>query len=126
MTTYRLKACPIGVLPVPGWECFFGRNDTTMHDLTFYVWIVRAKGVIGLIDAGLPESPRDLQALDAANQKVDKRCIYRNVVSLKSLLAREKFGPNQIDFVAITQPIAYHTGGLVQEYFPRARVYMSR
>src|SRR5207247_1236316 len=79
MTTYRLKACPVGILPVPGWECFFGHNDTTMQDLAFYVWIVRAKGLIGLIDAGLPQSPRDLQALDAANQKVDKRCVYREL-----------------------------------------------
>lgn len=126
MTTYRLKACCVGVLPVPGWECFFARNDTTLHDLAFYVWIVRGRGTIGLVDAGLPVDPDDLKTLTAANQTVDKRCVYRNVVSLKSLLAREKIRPEHIDFLAITQPITYHTGGLLEKYFPRAHVFMSR
>jgi glyoxylase-like metal-dependent hydrolase (beta-lactamase superfamily II) len=126
MTTYTLKACPIATLPVPGWECFFGKNDTTMHDLTFYVWIVRGGGKIGLIDTGLPLNPADLAALDAANQKVDAQCVYSRITLLPDLLRRENLTPQQIDFVVITQPITYHTGGLVAELLPRAQVWMSR
>lgn len=124
--TYKLKACPIGTVPVPGWECFFGRNDTTLHDLTFYVWIVRGGGRVGLIDAGLPIEPEDLRLLDVANQKVDKRCVYSDVVLLGDLLKHERLRPADIDFVAITQPITYHTGGLLPQFFPRAQVWMSR
>ena len=41
MTEYTLKAVPIASLPLPGWECFFGQNDTKFYDAIFYVWIVR-------------------------------------------------------------------------------------
>ena len=127
MITYSLKACQIAVLPVPGWECFFGRNDTTMHDLAFYVWIVRGNGLVGLIDTGLPLNSYDLARLDeATDQKVDTACVYREIVLLDSLLEREGLTPGQINFVLITQPITYHTGGLVSRLFPRAKVHIPR
>ncbi len=126
MTTYQLKACPIATVPAPGWVSFFGRNDTEMVPLVFYVWIVRGGGKIGLIDTGLPIDAEDRRRLDAANQKVDKRCVYSDVVLLGELLKREGIRPEQIDFVAITQPITYHTGGLLPDLLPRAEVYISR
>ena len=126
MTTYSLKACPIGTLPVPGWECFFGRNDTTMHDLAFYVWIVRGNGMVGLIDSGVPLDPGDLARLDKANQAVDPLCVYRDVVLLDELLEREGLTPESIDWMLITQAITYCTGGLCERLLPRARVYIPR
>lgn len=123
---YSLQACLIGTLPVPGWECFFGRNDTTMYPLAFYVWVVRGEGTVGLIDTGLPLDPVLLRQLDEANQKVDPRCVYSDVVLLPDLLQRLGLQPADIDFVAITQPITYHTGGLLPECLPRAQVWMAR
>ena len=93
--TYKLKACPVRHRAGTRRECFFGRNDTTLYDLAFYVWVVRGPGVVGLIDAGLPEEPRDLATLNAANQTVDKRCVYRDVVTLDVLLRREKLRPGR-------------------------------
>lgn len=113
-------------MPVPGWECFFARNDTAMYDLTFYVWLVRGDSVLGLVDAGLPATEEEMTALNKANQQVDARCVYRDVSTLDEVLEREGVRPEDIDFVAITQPITYHTGSLLPQFFPRAEVYISR
>jgi len=123
---YQLTACPVGTMPVPGWECFFARNDTALYDLTFYVWLVRGDHTLGLVDAGLPPGEDDMAMLDKANQQVDERCVYRDVSTLDEVLERQGVRPEAIDFVAITQPITYHTGSLLPQFFPRAEVYISR
>ena len=125
-TTYTLTPCHVGTLPVPGWECFFGKHDLDFHDLYFYVWVVRGDGCVGLIDAGLPPDPEDLRALDAANQAVDKRCVFSDVRLLDDVFRTQGVQPDDVDFLLITQPITYHTGGLLPRSFPKARVYMSR
>ena len=126
MTEYTLKAVPIASLPLPGWECFFGQNDTKFYDAIFYVWIVRNDGVVGLIDTGLPLSKPDQKTLIDASKSVDERCVFSDIVPLDRVLDEEGISVEEIDFVAITQPITYHTGGLVSSLFPKARVFISR
>jgi len=123
---YRLTAIPAGTLPVPGWEAFFGRNDHNFYDLIFYVWLVTDGQRIGLIDAGLPLDAADRAALDRASQSVDENCCYRDVRPLNEILDELGVRPEDIDFVLITQPITYHTGGLDPALLPRAEVYISK
>jgi glyoxylase-like metal-dependent hydrolase (beta-lactamase superfamily II) len=123
---YALHAVPVGRLPIPGWEAFFGVNDQAFHDLVFYVWVVTDGATLGLIDTGLPADPADRVALDEANRQLDARCTFVDVRGLAEVLGELGIAPVDIDFVAITQPITYHTGGLDAEALPRAQVYLSR
>ncbi len=123
---YELEACRVATLPVPGWECFFGRHDLDFYPLSFYVWIVRGNGRTGLIDTGLPLDEAERRRLGEACQSVDPRSTFRDVVSLDRLLEKQRLAPESIDFVLVTQTITYHTGGLVAELLPRAHVYMAR
>lgn len=123
---YQLHAIPVATLPIPGWEAFFGRNDFTFYDLGFYVWVVTDGSTLGLIDTGLPLDPGDRATLDAANRGLDERSTFRDVRTLTEVLNDGGITPGDIDFVAITQTITYHTGGLDAAMLPRAQVYMSR
>jgi glyoxylase-like metal-dependent hydrolase (beta-lactamase superfamily II) len=123
---YQLYAIPVATLPIPGWEAFFGRNDVTFHNLAFYVWVVTDGTTLGLIDTGLPLDPADRAALDAANRELDERSAFRDMRTLPEVLDDCGIAPDDIDFVAITQTITYHTGGLDAAMLPRAQVYMSR
>jgi hypothetical protein len=123
---HRIHAAVTGVLPVPGWECFFGRNDCALHDLAFHVWIVRGAGTVGLIDTGLPVVPEDLAALQQTGKGIDPRSVYGDVVLLPEILERAGVAPEEIDYALITQTITYHTGGLVPDLLPNAAVYASR
>jgi Zn-dependent hydrolases, including glyoxylases len=120
--TRRIRAYPVGTLPIPGWEAFFGVNDQEFHDLVFYVWIVDDGATVTLVDAGLPVGERDLADLITACQAVDPRCLFRDVRSLADVLADAELTPDDIDTVVLTQPITYHTGGLEANLLPRARV----
>lgn len=126
MGKYTLEACTVAKLPVPGWECFFCNHNVEFHDLFFYVWIVRGDGRIGLIDTGLPPNSADFQRLDASCQSVDPRCAFRDVRPLEQVLRDVCVAPDQISFVAITQPITYHTGGLLESLLPSAEVFIAR
>ena len=98
----------------------------TFHDLSFYVWIVRGDGRLGLIDTGLPLDEASRNRLIEACKTVAPECQMSDVKTLDALLQEERIDPSDIDFVAITQPISYHTGGLVPSLLPRAQVYVSR
>lgn len=124
--TYTLHAVPVGRLPIPGWEAFFGVNDPSFHELAFYVWVVTDGRTLGLVDTGLPSDPADRAALDEANRQLDERCTFTDVRSLAEVLGENGIAVDDIDFVAITQPITYHTGSLDAETLPRAQVYLSR
>ncbi|GGM53419.1 MBL fold metallo-hydrolase [Micromonospora sonchi] len=125
MAPFTLTAAPVARLPIPGWEAFFGENDTTFHDLWFYVWLVTDGTRTGLIDVGLPLDADDRSALDRANQGVDPRCQFHDVRLLPEVLAEFGVRGEDIDFVLVTQTITYHTGGLLAELLPRATVYAS-
>jgi glyoxylase-like metal-dependent hydrolase (beta-lactamase superfamily II) len=126
MDVYELQANLVARLPVPGWECFFGRHDVDFYPLAFYVWVVRNAACTGLIDTGLPLGEVEQRQLEEACQGVDKQCTFSNVVTLDSLLQKRELLPEQVDFVLLTQTITYHSGGLLPQFFPRAQVYISR
>jgi hypothetical protein len=125
-SNHTIQAAVTGILPVPGWECFFGRNDCTLHDLAFHVWVVRGERGIGLIDTGLPVDEDALAALQETGKTIDPASVYREVTLLPEILARAGVAPTEVAWVAITQTITYHTGGLVGDLLPNARVYASR
>lgn len=124
MAMYELQACRVGTLPVPGWECFFGENDTQLHPLAFYVWIVKSADAYGLIDTGLPLDKADQIQLIEGCQKVDRQSVFSEIVTLDELFLARRLAPEQIDFVLLTQIITYHSGGLLPQFFPRAQVYL--
>jgi glyoxylase-like metal-dependent hydrolase (beta-lactamase superfamily II) len=126
MTNYSMRAFPVAELPVPGWECFFGRNDTTFHKLVFYVWLLEGGGKRIVIDAGPPPGEEDFATLVAACQGIDRQCLMSRVQTIDKAFAAASVAPESIDYLLITQPITYHTGGLVPELFPRAQVFVSR
>lgn len=126
MDTYVLQAIRIATLPVPGWECFFGRHDMEFYPLSFYVWIARGATCTGLIDTGLPLDELERNRLAGACQGVDKRCQFSDIITLGDVLENRSLAPEEIDFVLLTQTITYHSGGLLPQFFPRAQVYISR
>ena len=111
---------------MPGWECFFGRHEMDFHKLIFYVWIAQGGGKTILVDAGPPPDEENFQALVLACQTVDPKSLMIRLESLDQVLAEADLVPQSIDYLLITQPITYHTGGLLPEYFPRAEVYLSK
>lgn len=117
---HALTACPVAVHEVPTSKCFFGRDDDRVIDLWFHVWIVRSEdGRVGLIDSGLPPDADDLEALRGTG-------VYRDVRPLADVLAGEGVAPEQVDWCCITQPVTYHSGGIVPELLPRAEVWLSK
>lgn len=116
---HALTACPVAVHEVPTSKVFFGRDDDLTRELTFYVWIVRGPDGVGLIDAGLPPDADDLAALRATG-------VYRDLAGLADVLAAHGLAPEDVDWCCCTQPVTYHSGGIVPELLPRAQVYLSR
>jgi glyoxylase-like metal-dependent hydrolase (beta-lactamase superfamily II) len=123
---YSLRAYPLAEQLLPGWACVFGVNDTNLQRIVFYTWIARAEGRTILIDAGPPPDEKEFQVLATACQRVGPECVFRRLNSLHAVLSESGVRPEAIDYLLITQPITYHSGGLVPEYFPKAKVYMSR
>jgi glyoxylase-like metal-dependent hydrolase (beta-lactamase superfamily II) len=126
MTNYSIRAFPVAELPVPGWECFFGRNDTSFHKLVFYVWLVESGGKRLVIDAGPPPGEEDFAYLVAACQEIDPQSTMSRVQTIEHAFVQAGVSPESVDYLLITQPITYHTGGLLPELFPRAKVFLSR
>lgn len=124
--SYSVRAFPIAELPVPGWECFFGRNDCDFHTLIFYIWVIRGKGKTILLDTGPPSNDEDFAALRAACQGIDSRSLMKRLNSLDDVYAQAGISAEDIDALLITQPITYATGGMVEQWFPRANVYISK
>lgn len=125
MPSCEIRAYPLAELPVPGWECFFGRNDVDFYTLVFYTWVIRSGTSTILVDTGPPPDEKNLQKLNAGCQRVDERSVFRRIDPLAAVLEKAALKPSEIDFLLITQPITYHTGCLLPEYFPRASVYVS-
>lgn len=126
MADYRVRVFPVAELPVPGWECFFGRNDTTFHTLVFHVWVIEGNGKRIVVDAGPPPGDADFGYLVSACQSIDPRSTMRRLQQLQAVFQGAGITPESIDTLLVTQTITYHTGGLLPELFPRARVYLSR
>ncbi|KRA24819.1 hypothetical protein ASD65_10585 [Microbacterium sp. Root61] len=114
------------ILPAPGWAIVFGDNDTGLHDLHFYVWIIRCGSTVGLIDAGLPLDAVEADALGATNQAFGDPVGFRQVRTLPEILADAGVDPAEVAFVAITQTVTYHSGGIDAALLPNATFYLAR
>lgn len=122
MTDFGVCALLAGVLPTPRWATTFGANDTSLQDLSFYVWVVNNGSSLGLVDLGLPLDAEDAEALSATNRAFDADG-FRSVRLLPELLATAGIDPADVEFVALTQTATYHTGGLDADLLPNARVF---
>ncbi len=122
MTPWTLTPVAVATLPVPGWECVFGRNDSTLRDLVFWVWILRRGEEVGLIDTGCPSGP-ELARLNEANATLDARSVFTIHRTLPEVLEAEGIAPEAVRFVLLTQLITYATGGLLPGALPNATVY---
>ncbi len=123
---YELRAYAVAEQLLPGWACIFGANDTSFHRIVFHVWVAQGGGRTALIDAGPPPGDDDFRTLCEACAGMGPQCGLRRLRTLESVLAEAGLSPQAIDAVLITQPITYHTGGLVPRLFPRAKVYLPR
>lgn len=123
--SFRLHAMPVATLPVPAWAAMFATNDSTLVDLGFYVWILTDGSTVGLVDLGLPLDPADAAMLDDANRALDPGSYFHDPHLLPDLLADAGLSGADIDFVAITQTVTYHTGGIDAALLPRAQFYIS-
>lgn len=119
---WEIKPVAVASLPVPGWECVFGRNDCALREIVFWVWILRQGTTIVLIDTGLP-CGADLEALNQANQQLDSGSVFTVHQNLDALLAGEGIRPEEVGFVLLSQLITYSTGGLCRENLPQATVF---
>jgi glyoxylase-like metal-dependent hydrolase (beta-lactamase superfamily II) len=123
---YSLRAYPMAEQMLPGWACLFGVNDTSLRRIVFYTWIAQGDGKTIVIDAGPPPGATEFEVLATACERVGPGCVFRRLNSLETVFSEAGVRPESIDFLLITQPITYHSGGLLAEYFPRAEVHMSR
>ena len=124
--THTIRAELAAVLPAPGWAIVFGENDSTLHDLHFYIWIVTDGETVGLIDAGLPLDEAEADALGATNRVFGDDVGFRSVRTLPEVLADAGVDPVDVSFVAITQTVTYHSGGIDAELLPHAVFYVAR
>lgn len=121
---FCLYALPAGTLPVPAWAATFGANSTALQDLGFYVWIVTDGITVGLVDTGLPLDPAEAAAVSDENRIFDQDSYFHHIRLLPELLADAGLSGADIDFVAVTQTVTYHTGGIDAELLPRAHFYL--
>lgn len=124
--SHAITAELASVLAAPGWALEFGANDSSLHDLSFYVWIVRSGSLVGLIDAGLPFDDAEADALGATNEAFGDSRGFRQVRKLPEILADAGVRPEEVAFVAITQTVTYHSGGIDASFLPNATFYIAR
>jgi len=124
--THTLRAELAAVLPTPGWAILFGENDSTLHPLHFYIWIVTDGETVGLIDAGLPLDEGEARALGATNRVFGDDVGFRSVRTLPAVLADAGVDPADVSFVAVTQTVTYHSGGIDADLLPNAVFYLAR
>lgn len=123
---WRVRAELAAVLPAPGWAILFGENDPSLHDLHFYVWVVTDGETLGLIDAGLPLDASEVDALSATNRAFGDDVGFRAVRTLPQILAEADIAAEDVDFVALTQTVTYHSGGVDAALLPNAVFYIAR
>lgn len=123
---YSLRAYPVAEQRLPTWACLFGKNQTSWERLVFYVWVVQGGGITVVIDAGTPPSEHDFRVLSDACAQMAPECAMQRTQSLASVFNDAGIAADAVDILIITQPITYHTGGLLPDFFPRATVYLPR
>ncbi len=121
---FHIRALLAGSLPTPRWATTFGMNSTELLDLSFYVWVVSNGDTTGLVDLGLPLDHAERSALSATNREFAAEG-FIGVRLLPDLLADARITTTDIDFVAVTQTISYHSGGLDAQLLPNATFFLS-
>ena len=91
-----------------------------------YTWVIKGNNKTIVLDAGPPPDEENFGKLREGCQRVDLRSELKRVGSLDAAFAQASITPESIDLLLITQPITYHSGGLLQRYFPKASVYVSK
>lgn len=124
--THTITAELASVLAAPGWALEFGNNDAELHDLYFYVWIIRCGNQIGIVDTGLPFDDAEAEALGGTNVAFNDARGFRQVRKLPEILQQAGVRPEDVSFVAITQTVTYHSGGIDAEFLPNAVFYIAR
>ncbi len=122
---FTIRAELAAILPTPGWAIMLGDNDSGLHNLHFYVWIISDGETTGIIDAGLPLDESDVKALGATNQTFGDHVGFRNVRTLPQILSDAAVRPEDVSFVAITQTVTYHSGGIDAASLPNATFYLA-
>lgn len=123
---YVIRAELAAILPAPGWAVMFGEHDLSLHDLYFYVWVVSDGTTIGLIDAGLPLNATEADALGETNRAFGDDVGFRSVRTLPQILDEAGIRGEDVSFVAITQTVTYHSGGIDADLLPNAHFYLAR
>ena len=119
--TYSVRMFPVAEIPVPIWECLFGRNDCSFYRLIFYVWLIQGNGRNVLVDARPPPLLQDFEALRAACQGIDPRSTMKRLQTLEEVFAEADITPESIDSLLITQPITYQAAAWLTACFREQR-----
>jgi glyoxylase-like metal-dependent hydrolase (beta-lactamase superfamily II) len=124
---FRLQALVAGIQKAPRWAILFGDPDpAVLQDLAFHVWVVTDGETVGLVDTGLPFDDTERHELSETARASGDDAVFRDVRLLPDLLDEVGLSGSDVDFVAITQTVTYHTGGIDPEFLPRAQFYVSR
>ena len=124
---FSLHALLAGVQKAPRWAILFGdTSPAVLQDLAFHVWLVTDGDTIGLVDAGLPLDEAGRHELNETARPSGDEALFRDVRLLPDLLDDLGLSGSDIDFVAITQTVTYHTGGIDAELLPHAQFYISK
>ena len=124
---FRLQALVAGIHKAPRWAVLFGDpRPAVLDDLFFHVWVVTDGETVGLVDTGLPFDEQERHELSETARPSGDDAVFRDVRLLPDLLADANLSGSDVDFVAITQTVTYHTGGIDPDLLPRARFYVPR
>lgn len=124
---FDLYALLAGIQKAPRWAILFGATDpAALDDLAFHVWLVTDGETLGLVDTGLPLDDSECHELSETARSSGDDAVFREVRRLPDLLDDLGISGSDVDFVAITQTVTYHTGGIDAELLPRAKFYISK
>lgn len=124
---FRLQALVAGIQKAPRWAVLFGDpRPEVLQDLAFHVWVVSDGQTVGLVDTGLPLDDAERHELSETARPSGDDAVFRDVRLLPDLLDDVGLAGSDVDFVAITQTVTYHTGGIDPDLLPRARFYVSK
>jgi glyoxylase-like metal-dependent hydrolase (beta-lactamase superfamily II) len=124
---FTLHALLAGIQKAPRWAILFGDpNPAVLQDLAFHVWVVTDGQTIGLVDTGLPLDATERHELSETARPSGDDAVFRGVRLLPDLLDDIGLSGSDVDFVAITQTVTYHTGGIDPDLLPRAHFYIPK
>lgn len=124
---FELHALLAGLQKTPRWAILFGAGEPeVLQDLAFHVWLITNGATIGLVDTGLPLDDAERNELSEPARSSGGAAVFRDVRLLPDLLDDVGLSGSDVDFVAITQTVTYHTGGVDAQLLPRAQFYISR